>query len=168
MKIIGYEWAENARLRTSDDGEADPNIVGTHLELLRKQHKGELTPQDVVKDAKNGNSPLHRFFEWDDKAAGEQHRLAQARGLIRAVVAIYKEEAKPPRRMRAFVHIPEAGTPHYRDTSHAMSQTRTRELVLRQAWREFQSWRKRYEELDEFAGLFEAANSIAKKLPFGK
>jgi hypothetical protein len=165
MKITGYEWAEHASIRV---GKANPNIVGEHLELLRKKHKNELTPDDVVKDAKNGNSPLHPFFEWDDSAAAQQHRLSQARGLIRSVVAIYKEDEKPPRRMRAFVHIAEAGAPHYRDTAHAMSQTRTRDIVLRQAWREFQSWRKRYEELDEFAGLFETADRIAKKLPFGK
>lgn len=165
MKIAGYEWADNASIRV---GNADANVVGAHLELLRKQYKGELTPQDVVKDARNNNSPLHPFFEWNDSAAAEQFRLSQARGLIRSVVAIYKEEDKPARRMRAFVHIPEAGTPHYRDTAHAMSQTRTREMVLRQAWLEFQSWRKRYQELDEFAGLFEAADKLAKKLPKGE
>lgn len=161
-KIERYEWSETTRLKGAD--QADPNIVGSHLELLRKQSHGELTPEDVVKDAQRNNSPLHRFFEWNDSKAAHAHRLAQARGLIRAVVAIYKSDDKPPQRMRAFVHIPEGDTPHYRDTAHAMSQTNTRELVLRQAWREFRAWQKRYADLEEFARIFEEAERIAKSI----
>src|SRR6185312_1813940 len=131
---------------------------------LRKKQKGELTPGDVINDARDDRSPLHAFFEWDDGKAAEQHRLDQARGLIRAVVAVYVDDKNPARRMSAFVHIPDGEASHYRDTMHALSQKRTREVVLRQAWREFQSWRRRYEELDEFAGLFDAADRIADKL----
>lgn len=166
MKVARYEWAEGTRVKGADD--ADPNIVGKHLDLLRKHSHGELTPEDVVKDARRNNSPLHRFFEWNDTKAAEQHRLAQARGLIRAVVAIYVAPDKPARKMRAFVHINEPGAQHYRATDHAMSQTRTREIVVRQAWREFQAWRRRYEEIDEFARLFEEADKLDRKISNGK
>lgn len=163
MKIAGYEWAENTRVQPRK-GAPDANAVGAHLELLRQQAKGELTPNDVLKDARHNNSPLHGYFEWDDTAAAEEYRLSQARGLIRSVVAIYVSDGKPAKRMRAFVHINEPGAQHYRDTAHAMSQQKTRDIVLRQAWREFQAWRRRYEELDEFSQLFEAADKVAKKL----
>ena len=164
MKIVGYEFVEGARFQAGAN--LDPKAVGAHLELLRQKCKGEITPKDVVDDARHNNSPLHSFFEWNDSAAAERHRLNQARGLIRSVVAIYREDKKPARKLKAFVHIPEAGAPHYRETMHALSQQRTRELVLQQAWREFQNWRRRYEELDEFARLFEQADKIAKALPF--
>lgn len=164
MNIAGYEWSESARVH-GKTAASDPNIVGTHLELLRKNSHGELTPEDVLRDAASDNSPLHAYFEWSDTEAARQYRLQQARGLIRAVVAIYTSPDKPAQRMRAFVHIPERGAEHYRDTAHAMSQERTRDLVLQQAWREFQSWRKRYKDLDEFAKLFAVADRIAKKLP---
>lgn len=164
MKIAKYEWSESARVHGKTTA-SDPNIVGNHLELLRKESHGELTPDDVLKDARNDNSPLHSYFEWSDTEAAQQYRLSQARGLIRAVVAIYVSDDKPAQKMRAFVHINEPGAEHYRDTAHAMSQEKTRDLVLRQAWREFHSWRRRYQELDEFAKLFEVADKIAKKLP---
>jgi hypothetical protein len=162
MKVIGYEFASGARFQSG--ATVDAKIVGRHLELLRQQCKGELTPLDVVNDARHNNSPLHQFFEWNDGAAAERYRLSQARGLIRSVVAIYREPKQPQRKVRAFVHINEPGAPHYRSVGHAMSQKKTRDLVLQQAWREFQSWRRRYKELDEFASLFERADEIAKRL----
>lgn len=163
MRISGYEFADGARFQPGAVGDA--NEVGKHIDFLREQCKGELTPKDVLDDAKNPNSPLHSFFEWDDSDAAEQYRLQQARGLIRAVVAVYVDDEKPATRIRAFVHVPEREAPHYRSASDAMSLTRTRELVLQRAWRELQAWRKRYADLKELSTMFEAVDETAKKLP---
>lgn len=163
MRIGGYEFTENARFKAGVTN-PDPKIIGEHLALLAEQHKRELTPQDVLDDARNPNSPLHQFFEWDDNAAAEQHRLEQARGLIRSVVAIYVREDKPAVRTRAFVHVPDPGAPHYRTADHAMSQERTRKMVLQRALRELQAWRKRYRDLQEFAAVFAAADETETKL----
>lgn len=163
MKAARFEFAEGARFQPGA-GKADPNEVGKHLELLRQQEKGELTPQDVLKDARNPNSPLHSFFEWSDGEAAEQYRLQQARGLIRAVVAIYVSEDKPAVRQKYFVHVPEVGTPHYREATHALSQTRTREMVLRRAYDELVQWRKRYADLSEFAALVDVIDQIGENL----
>lgn len=158
MRIAGYEFGEGARFQSG--ASKDAKAVGDHLELLRKECKGELTPEDVLADARHDNSPLHSFFEWDDSAAAEQHRLSQARGLIRAVVAVYvtddkDETPRPAVRMKAYIHVPENGAPHYRDASHAMSQAKTRKLVLERAWNELQQWRRRYADLKEFSSLIE-------------
>lgn len=162
MKIAGFEFSEGARFQPG--AHVDAKAVGEHLELLRKQCKGELTPKDVLDDARHDNSPLHSFFEWDEGAAAEQYRLQQARGLIKSVVAIYVHDDKPAVRTKMFVHINEPSAPHYRETSHAMSQSKTRKLVLERAWREFQQWRKRYADLKEFADLFDAADQVEIKL----
>ena len=161
-KIAGYEFAAGARFQSG--AVEDAAAVGNHLEFLRKRLKGELTPKDVLDDARNHNSPLHTFFEWDDGEAAEHYRLQQARGLIRSVVAIYTTPKEPARRMRAFVHVPEPGAPHYRDTAHALSEAKTRELVLKRAWREFQEWKSRYRDLEEFAAIFEVADMVETKL----
>lgn len=166
MRVAGYEFSDGARFQPgagSDDKAA--KTVGKHLEMLRKQCRGELTPKDVVDDARHDNSPLHSYFEWDDSAAAEQYRLKQARGLIRSVVAIYVNDKEPAVRQKAFVHINEGGAPHYRETSHAMSLTKTREMVLQQAWRELQQWRKRYSDLKEFSELVSVIDDLAKTLP---
>lgn len=163
MRIAGYEFAESARFQSGapHDGDA-AKAVGAHLELLLKKNKGELTPEDVLEDAKHDNSPLHPYFEWDDGAAARQHRLQQARGLIRAVVAVYVSDDKPAARMRALVHINEPSVPHYRETTHAMSMTKTRTLVLERAWRELQAWRRRYADLKEFASLISEIDDTEK------
>lgn len=165
MRIAKFEFSEGARFQPGAAKMADPNMVGQHLELLREKCKGELTPGDVVNDARNPNSPLHPFFEWDDCVAAEQYRLQQARGLIRAVVAIYVSDDNPAVRQKAYVHIREPGANHYRETQHALSQQKTREAVLRRAWEELVQWRKRYADLKEFADLVDTIDATAKKLP---
>lgn len=162
MRIAGFEFAEGARFQPG--AVRDAKAVGEHLELLRQRCKGELTPEDVLADAQHDNSPLHSFFEWSDTEAARQFRLQQARGLIRAVVAVYVHEDRPAVRQKAYVHINEASAPHYREVGHAMSQAKTRKLVLERAWREFQQWRKRYSDLKEFADLFDAADQVEMKL----
>lgn len=160
--IAGFEFSPGARFQSGTH--PDANVVGAHIEMLREKFKGEITPQDVLDDARNDNSPLHSFFEWSDSAAAEQHRLAQARGLIRSVVAIYTQPDKPAVRQKAYVHIAQGETSHYREVGHAMSVKSTRDIVLKTAWRELQAWRQRYKDLQEFADLFEVADDIGKKL----
>lgn len=161
MRIAGFEFSETAHFQKG--AVRDPNAVGNHLEMLRQQRKGELTPQDVVDDARHSNSPLHSFFEWDDGAAAEAYRLVQARGLIRAVVAVYVSDDRPAVRQRAYVHVPEPGAGHYRETSHAMGLSTTREMVLRRAFAELNQWRKRYQDLHEFADLIKKIDQVERE-----
>ncbi len=58
------------------------------LEQIRAEGGGVLHPANVVEAAQDPASPLHADFEWDDGEAAIQHRLNQARTLIRAVVRI--------------------------------------------------------------------------------
>lgn len=167
MKIAGFDFAEGARFQSGKH--PDANVVGAHIEMLREKFKGELTPEDILDDAKNGNSPLHSFFEWGDSAAAHQYRLQQARGLIRAVVAIYtrEDDGKAAIRQKAYVHIKQGDTSHYREMSHAMSVKSTRDNVMGTAWRELQQWRAKYKDLQEFANVFAAidhAQSPAEKV----
>lgn len=161
MKIAGFEFAEGARFQAGDHPDAE--IVGRHLETLRERLKGELTPEDVLEDASNPNSPLHSFFEWDDTEAARQHRLKQARGLIRAVVAIYVRDDAPAVKMRAYVHIADE-EPHYREMSHAMSVKATREQVLKRALKELTDWKKRYADLKEFSRLFAEIEAVTQEI----
>jgi len=62
------------------------NDVIAELESLRHESGGKLKPAAVVENAKNEGSPLHPFFTWDDSEAAHQHRLDQARKLIKNVI----------------------------------------------------------------------------------
>ena len=55
------------------------------LIALADQNGGKLTPELVVQSARSKNSPLHDYFDWDDKVAGVHWRIQQARELIRSI-----------------------------------------------------------------------------------
>lgn len=55
------------------------------LIALAEKHKGTLTPDIVVRAAQPDSSPLHDYFDWDDREAAKKWRLEQARELIRSV-----------------------------------------------------------------------------------
>jgi hypothetical protein len=49
------------------------------------EKEGRLSPNDVVDEAANPDSPLHTYFEWDDTEGARKYRLLQARTLIRTI-----------------------------------------------------------------------------------
>lgn len=59
--------------------------IEARINALAKQNGGRITPELVMRDAEDPTSPLHDSFEWDDEIAAYQHRLDQARTLIRSV-----------------------------------------------------------------------------------
>jgi hypothetical protein len=165
MRIERYEFRPGMVFQAG--AKPDAKVVGTTLEELRQQFKGEITPEDVVEAARSLNNPLHPYFQWDDSKAAQEHRLAQARSLIRSVVAIYRDPkiSKEPVRMVAFTHIRDGEASHYRDTSEAMRVKTTRAAILKRAWDELKQWRRRYQTLREFADLFDAIDDLEDDWP---
>jgi hypothetical protein len=58
--------------------------VAEEIKSLEREN-GNLDPNDVVERARDVNSPMHGFFEWDDNEAAKQYRINQACLLIRRV-----------------------------------------------------------------------------------
>lgn len=67
---------------------AKATIYGSELKRLARTQNGKLETEFVVTKARSEVSPLHDAFEWDDAAAAHQHRLKQARTLIRDIVEV--------------------------------------------------------------------------------
>ena len=76
-------------------------IAARELERIRKE-TDRLRTEDVIRAAKPAKAPLHPIFEWNDNEAAKQHRLWQARQLIRNVVVIRSEGAEPD---PLFIHV---------------------------------------------------------------
>jgi len=51
---------------------------------------GRLTPEAVVTDARDPQSPLHELFNWDVEKAAEGFWLDRARSIIRSVEVVIK------------------------------------------------------------------------------
>lgn len=54
------------------------------LQQMKKEH-GTLTPEDVIRHARDPASVLHEYFTWDPEKALEKNLLNEARTLIRSV-----------------------------------------------------------------------------------
>lgn len=66
--------------------------IRVRLAEIEAAHHGRLTPNDVVKDARQKDSPLHGCFEWDTKKAAAAYWIEQARTLITSVHVVMKTE----------------------------------------------------------------------------
>lgn len=64
----------------------DVDVVRAELERVRTANDGILKAEAVVEAARPKSSPLHDLFEWDDSAAAELYRVAQARRYIQVVM----------------------------------------------------------------------------------
>lgn len=87
--------------------------VADELLALEKE-SGRLEPTDVVEAARDPASALHPYFEWDDTEAARQHRLGQARQLIRRV-KIETIVRDVPVQVVRYVRDPEDGPDGYRN-----------------------------------------------------
>ena len=86
--------------------------VEVALDELNQAH-GHLTPDLVVQAAQYEQSPIHSIFEWDDGKAAHQHRLWQARRLIRSV-RIERPDGKP---MPKYLSVKIEGDRQYEEAS---------------------------------------------------
>lgn len=162
--MIRYVWKGGL-----GDNPGLAQAVGEKLNEIERQH-GEVTPQLVLEEARSSNSLLHQFFNWDDEAAANAHRLWQARQLICRVHVKIIDDGKPKPAIRAFVNLrrPEEGQ-SYIGTVNAMSNEFQRAQLLRRAEDDLMSWRRKYDDLVEFASVFSAIDRRAsRKVRAGK
>lgn len=84
-----YSFRDGSRVKG-----VEAESVGAELERIHREY-GEVTPPVVVEQARDPENPMHAAFNWDDAAAAHEHRLQQARTLIRAVVVRYEPDREP-------------------------------------------------------------------------
>lgn len=120
----------------------------------------ELTPALVVQEFSDPAHPHHRKINWDDASAADEHRLSQARQLIRSVRVKYREadELRPAGYVRAFhaVAVPGSARPVYEPLERIAADPVATELLLRQMRRDWETLRRRYEAFAEFWDLVRA------------
>jgi hypothetical protein len=82
-------------------GKLDADVIAGALDVIY-QERGEITAPAVVESARPKKAPLHPAFEWDDSKAAEEHRLWQARQIVRSVVVVNDDtKAETPQ----YVHV---------------------------------------------------------------
>lgn len=144
---------------------ADFEVVRREVISLSQRPEG-LQPKDLLERARPTTSPLHKFFEWDDREAAEKYRLEQARKLIYTVTIRVIEDGKEPIRGNFAIRVIdiESGTSTYRPLHEAMNDPLQRAQIVRRAMEEYAAWENRYHHLEELKDLFEAGDTVRRKI----
>jgi len=150
-----YKAARGSRL-TDDQAQK----YGDHISKTFSNGHLEVTPEEVVEDARSSTAPTHEFFEWDDSAAAEQYRLEQARYMIRSIFVVVEEQTFV-KETRAFVHVtiqePEQEPRKvYTTVQHALTEEDLRKQTIEYALNQLDNWRKRWNEYTELADVLNA------------
>lgn len=61
----------------------DAQAIGEEIEQLPVKQ-----PRTIVEKARNPNTILHNYFDWNDSVAGEKWRLQQARNIVNHIIEI--------------------------------------------------------------------------------
>lgn len=139
------------------------DLIKQELEIIRQKTGGILYPKDVVGYAEDESTSLHSQFEWDNTEAAHQHRLWQARQLIRTVIAVLPNKTEP---VQIYVSLKtdrreEGG---YRYIVDVLSDEEKRTQMLSDALEALQYWERKYQELTELKPIFEAAQKVRSKV----
>lgn len=144
-------WRPGARLR------GDAQLAGELLDELTKQHGGQLRPGHVLKAAQPNGSPLHGYFEWNDKRAANKYRLSQAGNILRALCVVSKSPGVDPVR----VYVVESQHGPYVPAKVVYAEPSRRTAMAAKALIELTAWRRRWQPLEaEMRDVFRSVDSV--------
>jgi hypothetical protein len=135
------------------------------LTRIATQYGGMLQVDDVLQEARDEDSPLHKHFEWDDSVAADAHRRYQARVLIQKChITLVESE---PTTVRAFVSLQsdrDAGG-GYRLTTTVLSDEDLREELMHDMQMTIARWTKKINLLDSITAdlIFKLEERVAPK-----
>lgn len=140
---------------TFDDNDA--TTIGIYLEDAFPD--GKFTPHDIVRLAKPKQSPIHKYFEWDDSNAAALYRIRQARKLITCFV-ITIDDVEVPGYVSVSAEVTGDDTRQYLNTKQAVKDDNIWESILLEAYKGLISWKSRYEQFSQLHELKPAYKAI--------
>ena len=147
-------WFSNAKAK----------IYGKRIKELSLKNKNKITSKIVIKDAKKKNSPLHNAFEWDNSNAAEKYRLHQAALLVGHIVEVYVYNNKKVERPMCFSFYRGEKIRYSVPTAIVMKDKDLKLKMLQQAIWDISNWQSRYSQYKDLIKIFNAINSVKKKL----
>lgn len=156
-----YKQGKASFVEGSRVGKEDAKIIGQAINEIEK-NQGYVNREKFVEMARPTNSPLHKYFEWDDKKSADKYRLIQAGALIRWV-QIELIDGKPS---RAFVNVKlndEQESRAYVNIETALNDESYRKQLLSEALYELDYWQNNYRMLRELSLIFVAMKKVKRK-----
>ena len=115
-----------------------------------------VSPENVLKKAKNKKSELYKCFEWTDSIAAEKYRLQQARLIICNLVVVTASKEDEP--VRVYQITSERNT--YQPTRFFLQQPDEYQILLQRAKGELKAIQNRYKMLSELELVFSAIDEL--------
>lgn len=138
----------------------DAKIIGRFLD--EQFPEGSYTPEEVVELARPKNSPIHKYFEWDDTRAAYLYRLQQARKMINCVVEIIDDITAPKAVSVVLSADGEDSHRAYVNSRQARKSPELWEQVLKSAAADLIAWKRRYEVFKQLKELRPVIASVKK------
>lgn len=161
-EITSVQWAKGSRFKV------DAAKARECLHVIKKKLGGHITPEAIVEEAADDNSPIHSEFEWDDSVAAHEHRKETARAMTRSIQVIRKEAPNVVARefeiqIVSSNEAEKKGTPMrcYRTTEDLLKDPVERDRLISRAIKELAAFRNRYAGLSELAVVFSAIDDVA-------
>lgn len=154
-----------------------PQVASKCLMDIYEKNDHQLTAENVVETARSTKNPLHKCFEWDNKKAGEQYRLHQARKII-SCVTVVKHIGNKDVSVKAFVNIrkdnkgnlthspftPKGTTSYYVSVDDAMNNDYLKAYTVEKAMMELNNWMDKYKNLKKLSSLIKVIKKKTKKI----
>jgi hypothetical protein len=147
----------------------DAKVIAPVLFRL-EQERGGFTPADVLAEARDPGSPLHRFFEWDDTVAAEKHRLQVAATLTRSVVyrvmTIGPEMQKYTPVFPTVKQIDQAGVEgrKYRSLPYVLEQPDLKKQMMDQAVQKLEATIRHFRTLEALASEVPELETVLQRV----
>lgn len=142
----------------------DTRLIVSFFE--KKFPDGIFTANQVLDLARPKNSPIHKYFNWDDTDAAEKYRLYQARHLISCVVV--EIDNKKVRKYITPVRVEHLDRTAYVEVNKARNTPDIWSQVLDRAMKDALLWEARYKNLVELTPIHNAIRKTNHKLSKGK
>jgi hypothetical protein len=135
--------------------------IEEELQIIPDMHDGAIPPAAVVDYARDPDTALHSRFTWDDGEAAEQHRLWQARQVMRVYVKMDMPNRSPVN-VRAFVSLPsDRRTGNgYRSLNMVIKNEERCSELLAMAKSDLRTFRNKYRVLSELASVFSEIDKV--------
>jgi len=151
-----FQWRDGSRVRG-----ITAEAAAKRIEFLRKRLKRDVRPDDILKDAKHADSPLHPAFDWDDSVAAQKWRIHQAGHILMSVEIVPKQGDDEGEPVRAFVRVQRGESkPAYCGIVEAMNDPSIKEQLMRTLESEAKNFADRARRYKRFAKIVEAIDEV--------
>lgn len=123
-----------------------------------------LTAENLLKQAKNKTSSLHDFFDWDNKTAGKQWRIQQARVLINEIKIIVDEKMYYAYENVRITSASGVASRVYKPKFEIISNEKLRLQLVKRALENIKYWQDQNSIYSELQPIFLSIERTRKKL----